>query len=115
MNTGSFEWRAGTLSHKIAEFVQDQEVHSLEMSAIKHSSVVTSEALSVISKLNKPVTGFEKIELRFSKLDEKLSDTVLDQFVKSTQQLKVLTLSDQGLPEIERLNVLELASSIIES
>ena len=51
------------------------------MNGINHSSVVTSEALSVISKLNKPVTGFEKLTLGFAKLDEKLSETVLDQFV----------------------------------
>ena len=28
VHSGSFEWRAGTLSHKIAEHVQDQEVTS---------------------------------------------------------------------------------------
>ena len=61
VHRGSFEWRAGTLSHKIAERIQDQEVKSFKMNYIKHSSVVTSEALSLISKLKKPDTGFEKI------------------------------------------------------
>ena len=48
------------------------------MDDIKHSSVVMSEALSVIFKLKKPDAGFEKIDLRFRKLDEKVSETVLD-------------------------------------
>lgn len=51
------------------------------MNNINHPAIVTSEALSVISKLNKPDTGFEKLTLGFVKLDEKLSETVLDQFV----------------------------------
>ena len=93
VHSGSFEWRAGTLSHKIAEHVQDQEVTSIGMSDIKHSSVVTSEALSVISKLNKPDTGFEKIELGFSKLEQKVSETVLDQFVQYAKHLKELKIS----------------------
>ena len=65
----------------IAERIQDQEVKSVDMYGIKHSSVVTSEALSVISKLKKPATGFECIEFGFFKLDEKLSETVLEQFI----------------------------------
>ena len=48
---GSFEWRAATLSHKIAEQIHDQEVKRVNMEVIKHSSVVMSEVLSVISKL----------------------------------------------------------------
>ena len=50
-HSGNFEWRAGTLSHKIAEQVQDGTVKMVRMTAIKHSSVVTSEALAVLSKL----------------------------------------------------------------
>ena len=51
------------------------------MEYIKHSSAVMNEVLSVISKLKKPSTGFEKIVFKFSKLKEKLGETVLDQFV----------------------------------
>ena len=29
VNSGSFEWRVGTFSHKIAENIQDEEVKSL--------------------------------------------------------------------------------------
>ena len=75
---GAFEWRAGTFSHMVAEKIQDQQVKQVLLSDIKHSSEVTSEALSVISKLNKPETGFERINLLFVKLDEKISDTVVD-------------------------------------
>ena len=84
---GNFEWRAGTLSHKIAEKIQDETVKSVSMEKIKHSSVVTSEALSVISKLYKPDTGFEKIEFWFGKLNEKVSETVVDQFVLQAKHL----------------------------
>ena len=40
--------------------------------------MVTSEALSVLSKVNKPDTGFEKLHLSFCKLDEKIKETVID-------------------------------------
>ena len=65
VHSGNFKWRAGTLSHKIAEHIEDKEVTNVTMTNIKHSSVVTSEALSVLSKLKKPVTGFEKVEFLF--------------------------------------------------
>ena len=91
VHSGSqFEWRAGTFSHMIAEKIQDQQVKKVEMYSIKHSSAVTSEALSVISKLNKPDTGFEKVDLVFVKLDEKISDTVVDQFSQHVKHLQYL-------------------------
>ena len=52
------EWRAGTFSHKIVEKIQDQPVKKVKMFLIKHSSVITTESLAVISKLNKSDTGF---------------------------------------------------------
>ena len=52
------EWRAGTFSHMIVEAIQDQQVKQVKMKTIRHSSVVTTESLSIISKLNKPDTGF---------------------------------------------------------
>ena len=48
------------------------------MFMIMHSSVVTSESLSLISRLNLPDTGFEQLVLSFGKLDEKISQTVVD-------------------------------------
>ena len=62
------------------------------MEYIKHSSVVTSEAFSVILKLDKPNIGFESIDLGFCKLDEKVSETVLDQFVQHAKHLKELLI-----------------------
>ena len=85
------------------------------MDSIRHSSVVTSEALSVISKLNKMAFGFQYIKLEFCKLDEKLSETVIDQFVQHTKYLYELNVSGkQDLPETDKPNVLELASRILE-
>ena len=52
------------------------------MRGIKHCSLVMSEALSVLSKLNKPDTGFNEVQLHFNKLDDKVKQTVLDQFVR---------------------------------
>ena len=69
VHASQFEWRAGTFSHMIAEKIQDQQVKKVRMSDIKHSSEVTSEALSTILKFDKPDTGFEHIVLEFSKLD----------------------------------------------
>ena len=77
------------------------------MFLIKHSSVVTSESLSVYSKLNKPDTGFEKIVMTFFKLDEKVSETVVDQFVQHSKNLKQLEIKGlKDLPESDKLNVL---------
>ena len=56
--TKAFEWRSGTFNHKIAESIQDQQVKKVKMLSIRHCSMVTSESLSVISKLSKPETGF---------------------------------------------------------
>ena len=67
--SGSFEWRAGTLSHEIAAGIQDDTVENFVYTNITHSSVVTSESLIVISKLKKPDTGFEGVFLGFAKLD----------------------------------------------
>ena len=84
------------------------------MSDIKHSSVVMSEALSLLSKLKKPDTGFERIGLLFSKLDEKVSETVLDQFVQDNKHLKELYIGGYDLPEADRPNVADLATKVIE-
>ena len=85
------------------------------MASIKHSSTVTSESLSVISKLRKPETGFEQVDLNFHKLDERISETVIDQFTKDTKQLKKLQISAYNdLLEADRPNLLELAAKIIE-
>ena len=71
----------------IAVKVPDQEIKYFRMDDIKHSSLVMSEALSMFSKLKKPDTGFEKIVLGFSRLDEKVSETVLDQFSQHAKNL----------------------------
>ena len=65
VHSGNFEWRAGTLSHKILEKIEEDTVTSVMMERINNSSAVTSEALSVLSKLKKPDTGFERVTLTF--------------------------------------------------
>ena len=85
------------------------------MTHINHSSVVTSEALSVVSKLKKPETGFEKVELRFKKMDEKIKETVVDQFVRHANQLKELIIIGGSVPELDKANVADLAAAILEA
>ena len=75
--------------------------------------MVTSEALSVISKLKKPDIGFESIELRFCKLEEKVSETVLDQFVQHAKHLKELCIEGYRLG-VDKPNLSDLATKIIE-
>ena len=77
--------------------------------------MVTSESLSVICKLNKPDTGFEEVAFSFSRLDEKVSETVLNQFLPHAKHLKEMYFEGyDDLPEEDKLNVLDLATKIIE-
>ena len=81
-----------------------------------HSSVVTSEALSVLSKLKKPDTGFEKVVLIFEKLDAKVKETVVDQFVRHAKQLKRLFIEGSSdIPDADKVNVADLAIAILEA
>ena len=71
----------------------------------------------MISKLKKPENGFEEIELTFKKLDEKLSETVVDQFLRHVRYLKRLAIfgeDSSSCEEADKLNILELATKIIE-
>ena len=115
INDGNFEWRAGTLSHKITEAIQDQKVKSVQMTNIDHSFIVTSEAISVISKLPKPVTGFEFIRFEFLTLEAKLSETVVDQFLQHTRYLKKLIITGYGLENKEKLNAIDFATTILDN
>ena len=91
------------------------------MDSVKHSSLVTSEALALLSRLNKPENGFKELSLSFQKLDEKVSETVLEQFLQHVKHLELLEMASvlpQGLPEVDqeadRQNIQELASRILE-
>ena len=105
----------------IIEAIQDQEATSICMESVKHSSLVTSEALALLSRLNKPENGFKELSLSFQKLDQKVSETVLEQFLQHVKHLELLemgSISPQGLPEVDqeadRPNIQELASRILE-
>ena len=87
------EWRAAALSHKISEHLQDQIATKLSFEYINNPSTVTSEALSVLSKLKTPAKGLESFEFSLIKLEEKLSETVFDQFIKLIKHLKVLKMN----------------------
>ena len=75
-----FEWRPAVFSHKIAEAIEDELAEKLDLRSFKHPTAVTNEALSVLSTVNKPETGFKELSMHFEKLDEKIGPTVVDQF-----------------------------------
>lgn len=112
---GNFEWRAATLRHKIAEKVEDETHNRVQLFRTKHSAAVTKEVISVLSKLIKtPETGLEMVVLTFFKLDEKVSETVVDQFTRHTTQLKTFTVDAIGdAPEADKQNMADLAARVI--
>ena len=53
--------------------------------------------------------------MTFHKLDEKVSETVLDQFLHHAKHLDSVMIGGKiDLPEADKLNVVDLASKIIE-
>ena len=79
------------LSHKITEALDGDSLTGVGLGYIQHSTAVTNEALGVLSRLMKPGQGFKKLQLiEFMKMDEKLSDTVVDQFVLHCKHIETL-------------------------
>ena len=70
----------------------------------------------MLAKLNKPSTGFETLIMGFYRLEERLSETVLEQFIKHCTHLTKFRMVqwEESLPEQDRLNVLDLISRILE-
>ena len=113
-----FEWRPATLSHMILQAIEDEPVTDIVLKDFMHPTAVTNEAFSVLSKLNKPTTGFEKLEVQFNKLEEKMSSTVVDQFALHCQHLQQLTMSGYYLEEDQdqdRLNNIDLIVRILDA
>ena len=61
------------MKHKIVEKIEDDEVRDIALTLVRHSTAVTNECFSMLSNLNKPETSFEKLQLHFMCLDEKVS------------------------------------------
>ena len=77
---------------------------------------MTSESLVVISKLKKPDNGFEILKLGFCKLDEKISDTAVDQLSQHANQLMRLEIyGEEDLQEADKQNVVDFAAKMVES
>ena len=74
------------MSHNIVQAIGDDLVNKVYMT-ISHSTVVTDEALIVISNLSMPPTGLTDLTLTFEVLDMKVSQTVLDQFTQHCRNL----------------------------
>ena len=86
-SSGSCDWRPEVLSHKMIQAAQGKPVVVVDLRSVKHSAKLTNAALPLISRLPKPETGFENLRLAFQKLEEKIDEAVLDNFVKSCQNL----------------------------
>ena len=78
---------------------------------------MTNEAFSVLSNLNKPPTGFENLTFRdWCKLDEKVSQTVIDQFASHCQHMQELQIDGFLLEsETDRKNMCDLVAKIFDS
>ena len=67
------------MTHKILETIGDSPITTIEFLNIKHSPAVTNEAFSVLATFNKSSTDFKSLKFNsWSKLEDKLSPTVLD-------------------------------------
>ena len=76
------------MKHKVVQAIEDEPAMDIVLDSFKHQSAVTSEALSVLSTLNKPPTGFRKLSFyHWWKLDTEVSPTVVDQFLEHCRNL----------------------------
>lgn len=118
INYGTFEWRPATLSHKIVEQLDDDPITDIKMAYIKNSAAITSEALNVLSRHIDPEKGLTALLISdMYKMDERLSDTVVEQFALHCKNLEELTLegSDRDkLPASDRPNLVDFFARILE-
>ena len=85
------------------------------MSFVHHPASVTNAVLSILANFNKPLTGFEKLSLGFSELNEKLSDTIVDRFTSHCRNLKKLHFFCDFSRESDRLNYCELVVKLFDA
>ena len=70
------------------EAIGDEPAKEIELKSIFHPCAVTNEALSVLSALQKPPTGFSKLKFdEWKTLGEKVSPTVIEQFAQHCHSL----------------------------
>ena len=98
------------------EAIGDEPAKEIVLNSIFHTCAVTNEALSVLSALQKPPTGFSKLKFDFWKtLGERVSPTVIDQFAQHCHNLQTLHVSGQELrTEEDRVNLCDLASRMLD-
>ena len=112
-----FEWRPATMKHKVLENIYEEPADKIVIRAIYHPTAVTNELLSCIAKLDKPLTGFSRVTLvDWDTLDEKVSDTVVDQFTQNCRHLIKLKIDGKKLnTETDRLNKMDLVAKILDA
>ena len=91
VNQGSFEWRPAVLSHMITEALDGDELTGIALGYFQHSASLTNEVLGVISRLLTEKEGLKTLAFGvIMKMEEKLSDTAVDQFVQHCKHLEKL-------------------------
>ena len=70
---GGFVWTIGTLNHKIAKAIDGEPAEDIKLMSLDSKAAIMDEALSVLSKVEKPQTGFRSLCFTFLSLDEKIS------------------------------------------
>ena len=112
-----FEWRPTTMKHKILEKLYEEPADKIVIQEIFHPTAVTNELLSCLATLDKPLTGFSKVTLvDWNTLDEKVSDTVVDQFTQHCRHLIELEIDGKKLnTETDRLNKMDLVARILDA
>ena len=111
----SFEWQTSTFDCKINEAIKEAEAESVSLQRVKHPAEVTDEVFQALAKIKKSERGLQSLTFSFLKLEEKVNEAVLDQFMQGCKHLKELSIRcEEYLPETDRQNVLEIASKILE-
>ena len=105
------------MKHMILQTIQEKPVESIVTKYFNHPSTVTSEALSVLSSLKKPSTGFSSVTLEnWERLDDKISSEEAEQFTQHCQNLQKLHVEpDEGMPEAHKQNFCDLAAKLLDA
>ena len=118
-----FEMRHATLKQRVAKAIYEEPAERLEMHKIDHSCAVTNQVLTTLATINKKPNGFEKLTFWcWNTLDEKVSQTVVDQFAQHCRHLKKLEVAGSDAfdekfgfkTEADRRNMCDLVAKILD-
>ena len=113
-----FEYQSGILAHKILDEFEETEITRIELGWPGMEASVLNETFATFAQLNIPKTGLDEFKLEgVYDLEERLDETVIDQFAvhcKSLIRLSICNMKTK-LPKPVYLQVVELATLLVES